>query len=89
MNDKELSDLKLDRKECQKCGALWLNGQHYWSGTGVKGNDLDLAGLVCNKLGDDRCINPCRGQEGGDTWAKRLEDLEQGEEEKQGKWWDK
>jgi hypothetical protein len=88
-NDKELSDLSLDRKECPKCGALWLNGQHYWSGTGVKGNDLDLAGLVCNKLGDDTCINPCRGQDGGDTWAKRLEDLEQGEEEKQGRWWDK
>jgi len=89
MNDKELSDLKLDRKECPKCGALWLNGQHYWSGTGVKGNDLDLAGLVCNKLGDDRCINPCRGQDGGDTWEKRLEDLSQGEEEKQGRWWEK
>ena len=88
-NDRELSDLTLDRKECPKCGALWLNGQHYWSGTGVKGNDLDLAGLVCNKLGDDRCINPCRGQEGGDTWAKRLEDLSEGEEEKQGRWWDK
>ena len=89
MNNKELSDLKLDRKECPKCGALWLNGQHYWSGTGVKGNDLDLAGLVCNKLGDDRCINPCRGQDGGDTWEKRLEDLSQGEEEKQGRWWEK
>jgi len=89
MNDRELSDLKLDRKECPKCGALWLNGQHYWSGTGVKGNDLDLAGLVCNKLGDDRCINPCRGQDGGDTWEKRLEDLSQEEEEKQGRWWDK
>ena len=89
MNDKELSDLKLDRKECPKCGALWLNGQHYWSGTGVKGNDLDLAGLVCNKLGDDRCINPCRGQDGGDTWEKRMEDLSQGEEEKQGRWWEK
>jgi len=88
-DDRELSDLKLDRKECPKCGAIWLGGQHYWSGTGVKGNDLDLAGLVCNKLGDDTCINPCRGQDGGDTWAKRLEDLEQGEEEKQGRWWDK
>lgn len=88
-NDRELSDLTLDRKECPKCGALWLNGQHYWSGTGVKGNDLDLAGLVCNKLGDDQCINPCRGQDGGDTWEKRLEDLEKGEEEKEGKWWDK
>ena len=88
-DDRELSDLKLERKECPKCGAVWINGQHYWSGTGNKGNDLDLAGLVCNKLGDDRCINPCRGQEGGDTWAKRMEDLEQGEEEKQGRWWDK
>ena len=87
--NREMSDLSLDRKECPKCGALWLNGQHYWSGTGVKGNDLDLAGLVCNKLGDDRCINPCRGQEGGDTWAKRLEDLTKGEEEKQGDWWNK
>ena len=88
-DDRELSDLTLDRKECPKCGALWLNGQHYWSGTGVKGNDLDLAGLVCNKLGDDRCINPCRGQDGGDTWAKRMEDLEEGEEQKQGRWWEK
>ena len=87
-DDRELSDLTLDRKECPKCGALWLNGQHYWSGTGVKGNDLDLAGLVCNKLGDDRCINPCRGQDGGDTWAKRMEDLEEGEEQKQGRWWE-
>ena len=74
--NRELSDLKLDRKECPKCGAIWLAGQHYWSGTGAKGNDLDLAGLVCNKLGDDRCINPCRGMDGGDTWAKRLEDLD-------------
>ena len=88
-DDRELSDLTLDRKECPKCGALWLNGQLYWSGTGVKGNDLDLAGLVCNKLGDDRCINPCRGQDGGDTWAKRMEDLEEGEEQKQGRWWEK
>ena len=88
-DDRELSDLKLERKECPKCGAVWINGQHYWSGTGNKGNDLDLAGLVCNKLGDDRCINPCRGQEGGDTWAKRMEDLEEGEEQKQGRWWEK
>ena len=76
MNDRELSDLKLDRKECPKCGATWLNGQHYWSGTGKKGNELDLAGLVCNRLGDNNCINPCRGQDGGDTWAARLEELE-------------
>ena len=59
------------------------------SGTGVKGNDLDLAGLVCNKLGDDQCINPVRGQDGGDNWEKRMEDLERFGEEKQGRWWDK
>jgi hypothetical protein len=76
MNDqpKEMSDLSMSRAECPKCGAVWINGKHTWA-TGAAGNELDLAGLVCNKLGDDRCINPCRGQEGGDTWAKRLEDL--------------
>jgi hypothetical protein len=82
MNDRELSDLKLERKECPKCGATWLNGQHYWSGTGKKGNELDLAGLVCNRLGDDTCINPCVGMDGGDTWKKRLGDLENNFEEK-------
>ena len=77
MIDKETSDLSIERKECPKCGATWLNGEHYWSGTGKKGNELDLAGLVCNKLGDNRCINPCRGQDGGTTWADRLEQLDQ------------
>lgn len=76
MTNKELSDLSMDRKECPKCGATWLNGEHRWIGTGKKGSELDLAGLVCNKLGDDTCINPCRGQGGGDTWAKRLGDLD-------------
>jgi len=77
-SDKEISDLKLTRAECPKCAAVWINGQHYWSGTGNKGNESDLAGLVCNKLGDDTCINPMRGSDGGDTWAKRLGDLESG-----------
>jgi len=76
MNDKEMSDLSVSRAECPKCGAVWINGQHYWSGTGKKGNELDLAGLVCNKLGNHQCINPRRGADGGDTWAKRLEDLQ-------------
>ena len=76
MDNKELSDLSVDRKECPKCGATWLNGEHYWSGTGKKGNEMDLAGLVCNNHGDDTCINPCRGLEGGVTWAKRLESLD-------------
>lgn len=76
--ERELSDLKLERRECGKCGATWINGQHYWSGTGALGNEADLAGLVCNKLGDAQCINPARGSVSGDTWEKRLEDLEEG-----------
>jgi len=74
-SDKELSDLSMTRAECPKCGAVWINGQHYWSGTGKLGNELDLAGLVCNKLGNFQCINPKRGADGGDTWEKRMEDL--------------
>lgn len=84
MNNRELSDLSLERKECPKCGALWINGEHYWSGTGKKGNESDLAGLVCNKNGDETCINPMKGHTGGDTWAKRLEFLEKSEEERNG-----
>lgn len=71
-----MSDLSLSRKECPKCGATWINGEHRWSGTGKRGSELDLAGLVCNNLGDDTCINPLRGHEGGVTWKKRLEELE-------------
>ena len=55
------------------------------SGTAAKGNELDLAGLVCNKLGNRQCINPKKGQEGGDTWARRLEDLEKMEFESDNK----
>ena len=76
MADKELSDLSLERKECNKCGAVWINGQHIWSGTGNKGNELDLAGLVCNQLGNADCINPCKGMDGGQTWAERLDILD-------------
>lgn len=78
MNDqpKEMSDLSMSRSECPKCGATWINGQHRWSGTGVRGSEIDLAGLVCNKLGDFQCINPKKGQDGGDTWEKRLEFLD-------------
>lgn len=72
-NDKQLSDLKLERKECEKCGAAWINGQHIWRGTGntSESSELDLAGLVCNKLGDHRCINPMKGKDGGQTWEYR------------------
>ena len=65
----------MESRKCGKCGATWINGQLYWS-TGNKGKEADLAGLVCNKLGDDQCINPQRGNESGVTWAKRLEELE-------------
>ena len=62
-------------KACNKCGARWMDGQLYWS-TGAPAKELDLAGLVCNNLREDdpdagECINPCRGQEGGDTWEYR------------------
>lgn len=73
--DKELSDLSMERRECPKCGATWINGQHRWSGTRNKGSEIDLAGLVCNKFGDETCINPLKGQDGGDTWKKRFEDM--------------
>ena len=76
MDDRELSDLSLSRAECPKCGAIWINGEHRWSGTAAKGNEYDLAGLVCNTLGNHQCINPMKGKEGGDTWAKRLKELE-------------
>jgi hypothetical protein len=65
----------MDTKQCSVCGAKWIDGQHYWSGTGKRGNELDLAGLVCNNLPDDKrqnCANPCLGREGGVTWAQRL-----------------
>lgn len=65
----------MECKTCNKCGAKWIGGQHYWH-TGKIGNELDLAGLVCNNLPSDGisgCINPQRGAQGGDTWDKRLE----------------
>lgn len=71
--DKELSTLKLERKECEKCGATWINGTHVWCGTGntSDSSELDLAGLVCNKLGNEQCINPMKGMDGGQTWEYR------------------
>ena len=90
-NEREFSDLSMTRAQCPKCGAIWMNGNHYWA-TGVKGNETDLAGLVCNKLGDFQCINPKKGAEGGDTWKKRMEDLDKfGEkyEDGESQWWNK
>ena len=65
-------------KQCKKCNAKWLqmeeggDYQLYWA-TGKAGKEEDLAGLVCNNLGDDQCINPKRGDVTGDTWEKRDE----------------
>ena len=70
---KELSDLKLERKECPKCGATWINGTHVFRGTAASydKSELDLAGLVCNTRGDETCINPMKGKDGGQTWEYR------------------
>ena len=77
-DDKPMSDFSMKRVECAKCGAVWINGIHVWRGTGnmTNNSEVDLAGLVCNTLGDETCINPSRGLGGGDTWAKRLAELE-------------
>ena len=70
----------MENKICKKCGAHWINGQLYWS-TGAKAQEVDLAGLVCNNLGDENCINPEKGTEGGQTWAERAKKVEQLAEE--------
>jgi hypothetical protein len=58
-------------RQCERCGARWINGVHYWA-TGKVGSDLDLAGLVCDVVRDPRCQNRLRGMgHEGDTWAKR------------------
>ena len=59
-------------RRCQVCQACWIGPHLFWF-TGVRGNDLDLAGLICNTHygGGLRCANPAKGQVGGDTWEKR------------------
>ena len=66
----------MKRVECPKCGAIWLNNRHTWS-NGNKGDELDLAGLVCNAGDYPECINPKKGQSGGDTWEKRWSTIEE------------
>lgn len=75
------TQIQMDTKTCPHCEATWFNGQLYWR-TGCKGKEQDLAGLVCNKLGDERCINPKRGDETGDTWDKRIDWFNQEERRK-------
>lgn len=65
----------MDIKTCPKCSAQWIDGQHYWTGTNKKGNDTELASLVCDRFGDDTCINPCKGTTKGDGWEQRLNSL--------------
>ena len=65
----------MNTKTCPKCQARWIGGQHYWA-TGATGNEADLAGLVCDNLGDDTCINPLRGtKHEGDSWERRYNEL--------------
>lgn len=63
-------------KICPKCGAKWMGDQLYWA-TGKPGKEEDLAGLVCNKVKDSQCINPKLGDETGQTWEKRLKQMDQ------------
>lgn len=72
----------MDIRICPKCEAKWVDGQHYWS-TGALGDHHDLAGLVCNNLGDETCINPCKGSDSGDTWERRASFLDKMSEEDQ------
>jgi len=66
----------MENKICPKCGAKWIGGQLYWS-TGKKGNEADLAGLVCDKHSDDQCINQLKGTDhGGQTWESRLKEID-------------
>jgi len=62
---------------CGTCGARWIANKHYWA-NGAPGNELDLAGLVCNILPEGKsCINPQKGKKGGQTWTLRSENLHQ------------
>jgi len=77
---REVSNFSLKREECPKCKAIWLNGQHTWSGTGVKGDEETLHNLVCSQVNDPECINP-KYKKGGtyenkDTWEARAKFIE-------------
>ncbi len=71
---KEVSDLTFSRVECPRCGAIWMNGQHYWY-TGREGDEETLHNLVCSKKDFFDCINPKRKTghiyDNKDTWEKR------------------
>ena len=64
----------MENKECPKCGAVWLNGQHYWN-TGALGDNKTLSNLVCGIVESPECVNPehIKGHiyAEKDTWEKR------------------
>jgi hypothetical protein len=65
----------MEMRTCATCGGHWVNEQFHWA-TGKEGSELDLSGLVCNRLAAEKtCINPCRGMTGGATWEKREQQL--------------
>lgn len=77
--DSAENPLSMKRVECKHCGAVWLNGKHYWTtGSSDPDSELNLAGLVCNTPygGNEKCINPKKGMEGGQTWKQRMEFLD-------------
>ena len=65
----------MDTKTCPKCGAQWIGGQHFWTGTNKKGNETELASLVCDRFGYENCINPCKGTTNGKGWEARLSSM--------------
>ena len=67
--------MELVLKVCKTCQSRWLDGQLYWS-TGKVGCPHDLAGLLCNDIDSEHCINPCKGSDSGQTWAMRREYIE-------------
>ena len=70
----------MDCQKCNKCGATFFpngeGGYHLRWATGKVGRAEDLAGLVCIPYGNNQCINPMRHITTGDTWAKRLAELD-------------
>ena len=63
---------------CPTCGTYWKNGQHYWAGTGNKGNEDDLAIRVCQfalKQGK-KCINPRKESTTGQYYGEMESNLD-------------
>jgi len=62
-------------KRCERCSACWIDGQHYWAngnrGTDGTQSELDLAAMVCNRFGNELCINPSKDKPGGRGWQSR------------------